>query len=209
MRILRSIVAPSATLVAFYDSKMIDCGGIRSQLICDELVWDKAIFLQQLAHQFKRRLFVPPSLDQHVEDLAFGVDGAPQIDHPAIDFQIDFVQMPSRMGFGPAFAQVRCDHRPEMVHPAPDGLIGVQVSIGDSPDAPGSSANIGAFPAFLQRKRELRTATSTSGSPHGGRGSDLAIFPWHWDTPLPSVALERPIEHVTLALVVAAAAVPR
>jgi hypothetical protein len=28
------------------------------------------------------------------------------------------------MGFGSAFAQVRCDHRPEMVQPAPDGLIG-------------------------------------------------------------------------------------
>ncbi len=52
------------------------------------------------------------------------VDGAPQIDHPAIDFQIDFVQMLSRMEFGSAFAQVRCDHRPEMVHPAPDGLVG-------------------------------------------------------------------------------------
>src|SRR6202022_844805 len=36
----------------------------------------------------------------------------------------DFVQVPRRMGFGSAFAQVRCDHRPEMVHPAPDGLIG-------------------------------------------------------------------------------------
>src|SRR3984893_14549652 len=98
MRILRSIVAPSATLLPFCDSKMTGCGGIRSQIICDELVWDKAILLQQLAHQFERRPFVPPSLDQHVEDL--GVDGAPQIDHPAIDFQIDFVQMPSRMGFG-------------------------------------------------------------------------------------------------------------
>src|SRR3982074_583007 len=58
MRILRSIVAPSATLVAFCDSKMTGCGGIRSQLICDELVWDKAIFLQQLAHQSKRPPFV-------------------------------------------------------------------------------------------------------------------------------------------------------
>jgi hypothetical protein len=48
MRILRSIVAPSATLVAFCDSKMTGCGGIRSQLICDELIWDKAIFLQSL-----------------------------------------------------------------------------------------------------------------------------------------------------------------
>jgi hypothetical protein len=54
-----------------------------------------------------------PSLDQHVEDLALGVDGAPQIDHPAIDFQIDFVQMPGRMGFGSAFAQVRCDIGPK------------------------------------------------------------------------------------------------
>jgi hypothetical protein len=74
---------------------------------------------------------------------------------------------------------------------------------------PEAARILALFQAFLQRKRELRTATSTSGSPHGGRGSDLAIFPWHWDTPLPSVALERPIEHVTLALVVAAAAVPR
>ena len=55
--------------------------------------------------------------------FALGIDGAPQIDHPAIDFQIDLVQMPGRVGVGSAFAQVRCDHRPEMVHPAADGLI--------------------------------------------------------------------------------------
>ena len=123
MRILGSVVAPSTALMAFCDSKIIGCGSIRPQLIRDELVWDKAILLQQLAHQFKRRPFVPPSLDQHVEDLALGVDGAPQIDHPAIDFQIDFVQMTSRMRFGSAFAQVRCDHRPEMVHPAPNRFV--------------------------------------------------------------------------------------
>jgi hypothetical protein len=90
MRILRSIVAPSATLAAVRDPEIMGCGGIRSQLICDELVWDKAIFLQQLAHQFKRRPFVPPSLDQHVEHFALGVDGAPQIDRPAIDFSDRF-----------------------------------------------------------------------------------------------------------------------
>jgi hypothetical protein len=42
MRILRSIVAPSAALMAFCESEMAGCGGIRSQLICDELVWLKA-----------------------------------------------------------------------------------------------------------------------------------------------------------------------
>jgi hypothetical protein len=37
-------------------------------------------------------------LDQHIEHFAFDIDGAPKIDHAAIDYQIDFVQMPSRMG---------------------------------------------------------------------------------------------------------------
>jgi hypothetical protein len=37
---------------------------------------------------------------------------------------IDLVQMPSRMGLRPAFAQVRRDHWPEMVYPAPNGLVG-------------------------------------------------------------------------------------
>jgi hypothetical protein len=62
-------------------------------------------------------------MDQHVEDLAFGIDGAPKIDHAAIDFQIDFIQMPGRIRIGSAFTQVCCDHRPEMIYPAPNGLI--------------------------------------------------------------------------------------
>src|SRR5256885_615461 len=90
--IAASMSPSSATLVAFCDSKMTGCGGIRSQLICDELVWDKAIFLQQLAHEFQRGTLVPFRLDQHIEDLALGVDGSPQIDHAAIDFQIDLVE---------------------------------------------------------------------------------------------------------------------
>ena len=123
MGILGSVVAPSAALVAFCDSKIMGCGGIRPQIIRDQLVWNKAIFLQKLAHEFQRRPFVPFRLDQYIEDLALGVDGAPQIDHAAID-QIDFVKMPSRIGFGSAFAQVRRDHRSEVVHPAPDSFVG-------------------------------------------------------------------------------------
>src|ERR1019366_3970585 len=73
MRILGSVVAPSAALMAFCDSKIMGCGSIRPQLIRDELVWDKAIFLQQLAHEFQRRPLVPPALDQHVEHFALGV----------------------------------------------------------------------------------------------------------------------------------------
>src|ERR1700726_4625357 len=118
MRILRSIVAPSATLVAFCDSKMTGRGGIRSQLIRDELVWDKAIFLQQLAHQFQRRPLVPPGLDQHIKNFALGIHGAPEVDQATIDLEIDFVEMPDGMRLRPAFAQICRDLGPKTVHPA-------------------------------------------------------------------------------------------
>jgi hypothetical protein len=54
-------------------------------------------------------------LNQHIENLALGVDGAPQICHPPIDLQIDFVKMPSRVRLQAALAQLRCDHRSEMI----------------------------------------------------------------------------------------------
>jgi hypothetical protein len=38
---------------------------------------NKAIFLQQLAHQFERDPFVSPGLDQHIKNFALGVDGTP------------------------------------------------------------------------------------------------------------------------------------
>jgi hypothetical protein len=110
--------------MAFCDSKIMGCGSIRPQLIRDELVWDKAIFLQKFAHQFQRRTLVPSALDQHVEHFALGVDGTPQIDHAAIDLEIDFVEMPSRMWLRPAFAKIGRDLESEMVYPAAHGLVG-------------------------------------------------------------------------------------
>ena len=43
-------------------------------------VWKETVFLQQLAHELQRGMLVALGLDQHIEDLAFGGDGAPQID---------------------------------------------------------------------------------------------------------------------------------
>ena len=86
MRILRSVVAPSAAVVAACDAEITGCSSIRSEVVCDQLVRDKAVFLQQLAHQFQRRPLVAPGLDQNVEDLALGVDGAPGVDHAANRF---------------------------------------------------------------------------------------------------------------------------
>ena len=67
MRILGAIVAPSTAFMALCDSKIAGCCSIRSEIVCDQLVWDKTIFLQKLAHEFLRCLLVPPALDQHVE----------------------------------------------------------------------------------------------------------------------------------------------
>ena len=78
MRILRPIVAPSPALMAIRDPEFTGCGAIRPQVIRDEFVRHKAIFLQQLAHQFQRRRLVPLGLDQNVQNLSFGVDGAPR-----------------------------------------------------------------------------------------------------------------------------------
>src|ERR1700732_4391304 len=112
MRILRTVVAPSAAFMAFCDSKITGCSSIRFQIICEELVWDKAIFLQQLAHQFERRPLVPPGLDQHIKNFALGIHGAPEVDRATIDFQIDLIEMPGSVGLSPSSAQVRYDHRP-------------------------------------------------------------------------------------------------
>jgi hypothetical protein len=39
----------------------------------------KAIFLQELTHEFQRRPLVPSRLDQHIEDFPLGIDGVRNI----------------------------------------------------------------------------------------------------------------------------------
>ena len=106
------------------DPEFSRCGVVRSQIIRDHVIRYEAIFLQQLPHQFQRGGFIPLSLDQDIQNLSFAIDGSPQIDQTSIDLQIDFVEMPSRIGRGPASTQVRSDHRTEMVHLAPNGFVG-------------------------------------------------------------------------------------
>ena len=82
-----------------FNPKLSNRGAVRSQVVGDQPLRNEGILLQELAHQFQRGVLVPRGLDQHIEDLALGVDGPPEIDHSAVDFQIDLVQMPSRMRF--------------------------------------------------------------------------------------------------------------
>ena len=43
-------------------------------------------------------MLVPFRLDRHIEDLALGVDGAPQVDHAAINLEINLIQIASSCG---------------------------------------------------------------------------------------------------------------
>jgi hypothetical protein len=82
----------------------------------------KAYFFRSLRTQFQSGVLVALGLNQHIENL--DVDCAPQIRHPPIDLQIDFVKVPSRGRLRAARAQLRCNHRSEMIHPTAHGFVG-------------------------------------------------------------------------------------
>ena len=79
MRILGPIVLPSTTLMMSLDPEIAGGGAIRPQVVRDHPIGNEAVFLQELAHQFQCGILVSLELYQHVEDLAFGVDGSPYL----------------------------------------------------------------------------------------------------------------------------------
>ena len=56
--------------------------------------------------------------------LSFAIDGPPKIDQPAIDLQIDFIQMPRCVRLRPAFAKIGRDFGSKVNDPSSHGLIG-------------------------------------------------------------------------------------
>src|SRR5512139_2210080 len=93
MRVFSPVVAPSAAPVVLLDAEVAGSGAIRPQVVGNQQVWNEAVLLQQLAHELQRGMLVAFGLDQHIEDLAFGVDGAPKVDQTAVDLQVDLIQM--------------------------------------------------------------------------------------------------------------------
>jgi hypothetical protein len=81
-----------------FDPKLTGCSSIRFEIVGGELVRDKAIFIQQLAHQFGYRALVPPSLDQNIQKLALGIDSAPNVDQATIDLELDLIEIPDGVG---------------------------------------------------------------------------------------------------------------
>src|SRR6266851_2425228 len=99
-------------------------GTVRTQLVSGHPLRREALFPQQLAHEFDGRAAVAPSLKQHVEDLAFVVNRAPEI-HPFDgDTNHHLVQGPTISRSGTAPPQPALNHWSEFQHRIADALVG-------------------------------------------------------------------------------------
>src|SRR6516162_5551589 len=98
-------------------------GGVRAQLVGHQQFWCKSLLLEKLAHQPQPRPAVAPALDQHVEHLAFVIDGTPEIHALASDPHHRLVQMPAVAWPRATPAQPSGDHTPELRHPTPHRFV--------------------------------------------------------------------------------------
>ena len=58
----------------------------------------KPYFFSSLRINLDAARLLPPGLDQHVEDFALGIHGAPEVDQATIDLEIDLIEMPDGVG---------------------------------------------------------------------------------------------------------------
>src|ERR1700724_4582466 len=95
MRVLGPIVAPKPLFVRTAQSQAPERRGVGAQLVSDQQFRCKPLLSEKLAHQPQFRPAVAATLHQHIEDLAFVVDGTPEIHPLAGDANHHFVQVPS------------------------------------------------------------------------------------------------------------------
>src|SRR6202048_396575 len=124
MRILRPIVFSQALLMVAGKSEMPKGSAVGAQLVGRHPRRREALFAQQLAHQLDGRRPVSTTLDQDLEDLAFVVDGTPQIHALARDPNDHFVEMPAITRSRTAPPQTPSDRRSEFEHPTANALVG-------------------------------------------------------------------------------------
>ena len=102
---------------------MLEGSIVRTQLVSRHRLRREAVLAEQLAHELDGCAFVPSVLNKDFENLAFMLDGAPQI-HPSASDPDDYlVEMPAIAGPRTAPPQPACDTRPEFQHPVAHRLV--------------------------------------------------------------------------------------
>src|ERR1700730_12646583 len=131
MRILCSIVFSQALLMVAGKSEMSEGRAVGAQLVGRHPRRREALFAEQLPHQFDGRRPVSTTLDQDLEDLAFVVDGTPQVHVLARDPDNHFVEMPAIARPRTAPSRAPSDRRSEFEHPTANALVGeVEATLG-------------------------------------------------------------------------------
>jgi len=108
-----------------------ESNSVGAELIGDEQFWRETPFPEELAHQPECRPLVAAALNQHVENLALMIDGAPQVHALAGNPDRHLIKVPSIARAWPTAPQVSGDPGPEFQNPAPHGFIrSLQPSLG-------------------------------------------------------------------------------
>ena len=103
MRVFRPIVEATTNLVAIGIADLLHRRGIGAKPIGDDAP-RSAIFLHDPLQKPQRRSLVPLRGDHRFQDLAFVIDGPPEIAELAVDLHKDLIQMPTPLGKPRMFA---------------------------------------------------------------------------------------------------------
>ena len=97
----------------------------------DDRAEDNANDKEQLAHQAECSPLVAAALNQHVEDLAFVIDGAPEVHPLAGNPDHHLVEVPSIARAWATPPQLSCNPGAEFQNPAPHRFVGdIEPSLG-------------------------------------------------------------------------------
>src|SRR5258708_10794482 len=95
MRVFRAIVLPQSLLMRAGQAQVPESSSVRAQPVGRQQFRHEALFPEQLAHQPECSPLVATALNQHVENLALVVDGAPQVHPSASNPNHHLVKVPS------------------------------------------------------------------------------------------------------------------
>jgi hypothetical protein len=127
MRILRPNIEATTDLLPICGADLVHRRGVRAKPVGDDLP-RLAVPLHDALEKLQRRSFVPSCRDHRLQDLAFMVDGAPEIAELAVDPHKDLIQMPPPLRMAAqmceaSLADLGSEHWAKPVPPKPDGFV--------------------------------------------------------------------------------------
>jgi hypothetical protein len=132
MGIFGAIVLPQSLLMTAAQLEVPEGRAVGAKLVGREQFRRETLLPEELAHQPEYSPLVAAALNQHVENLAFVVDGTPQVHPFASNPDYHLVEVPSVARAWAAPPQLSCDPGPEFQNPAPHRFIGnLQAALGE------------------------------------------------------------------------------